>query len=159
MLIRKLLKLLIVFCLILASQHGSSAVDSMFESCDPENCGNGPVIRFPFFIPGYPGFRLNCYNNDFPLLQLLENNYVVERIYYERNSFRVYDEAVSTTSNHSSCPRIRNTTLPTTEFHFHDDVIFLHLLSNCSDRLSGNLQPCRVYCESDDDDLTLAVYR
>ncbi|KAG8382866.1 hypothetical protein BUALT_Bualt05G0123800 [Buddleja alternifolia] len=152
MLIRKLLKLLIIFYLILASQHKSFAVDSMFESCYPENCGNGPVIIFLFFIPGlqytyygYPGFTLNCYNNDFPLLQLPENNYVVECIYCERNSFHVYDEAVSTTSNHSRCPRIRNTTLPTTEFQFHDD-------------LHGNLQLYRVYCESDDDDLTLPVY-
>ncbi|KAI3453054.1 hypothetical protein Pfo_009717 [Paulownia fortunei] len=162
----QLLKLC-VLCVILVSE-GSSGADYRHEACVPRSCGYGPNISFPFYIPGqqesycgYPGFALNCSSQGFPILHLPENDYVVEDIFYGNSSFRVYDAAVSS-SNLSSCPRIRNTTLPTAQFAYANNVTGLHLFSNCSDQLPGNLGPwgLKVSCDSEEgiNNWALAIY-
>ncbi|KAK4423542.1 LEAF RUST 10 DISEASE-RESISTANCE LOCUS RECEPTOR-LIKE PROTEIN KINASE-like 1.2 [Sesamum alatum] len=148
--------------------EGSFAVYHQYEACVPSNCGNGPNISFPFYVPGlqesycgYPGFQLNCSKDGHPLLSLPENDYVVEAIFYANSSFRVYDAAApSPLSADSSCPRIRNTTLPTDGFVYAGNLTGLHLLSNCPDNLPGTLEDVKVLCDNKEDknNWILAIY-
>ncbi|KAL0446853.1 UNVERIFIED_CONTAM: LEAF RUST 10 DISEASE-RESISTANCE LOCUS RECEPTOR-LIKE PROTEIN KINASE-like 1.2 [Sesamum latifolium] len=142
-----------VFCVILFSKRSCGA-DYRYEACVPRNCGNGPNISFPFYIPGlqepycgYPGFALNCSQQGFPVLQLPENEYVVEGISYQTRTLRVYDAAVLSSYGAGCLPGIRNTTLPTASFGFSGNVTRLHLFSNCTNSLSENLWRYRVGCD------------
>ncbi|KAK4423541.1 LEAF RUST 10 DISEASE-RESISTANCE LOCUS RECEPTOR-LIKE PROTEIN KINASE-like 1.2 [Sesamum alatum] len=154
-----------VFCVILLSKRSSGA-DYRYEACVPRNCGNGPNISFPFYIPGlqesycgYPGFALNCSQRGVPVLQLPENEYVVDDISYQTRSLKVYDAAVLNSYGTGCLPGIRNTTLPTARFGFSDNVTQLHLFSNCSNSLSENFQSHRVGCDAKGrDSWDLAIY-
>ncbi|XP_047964948.1 LEAF RUST 10 DISEASE-RESISTANCE LOCUS RECEPTOR-LIKE PROTEIN KINASE-like 1.2 isoform X4 [Salvia hispanica] len=103
------------------------AADFRFEACAPQNCsGGGPNISFPFFLPsqqsycGYPGFAIDCSTNGFPILRLSENEYIIEDIFYENRSLRVFNAAALLASSIGSCSRrlIRNTTLPNGRFDY-----------------------------------------
>ncbi|PIN26096.1 hypothetical protein CDL12_01165 [Handroanthus impetiginosus] len=143
---------LYAFFLILLSQ-ASSGARYQYKSCIPKNCGSGPSISFPFYIQGlqesycgYPGFVLTC-EDSFPILKLPENNFVVEEILYENRSLRLYHAAVLR-SEDSCIPRIRNTTLPASQF---DYVSFtgLHLFSDCRQPLPNELLTYNVSCKND----------
>ncbi|KAK4484219.1 hypothetical protein RD792_011442 [Penstemon davidsonii] len=152
-------ELLFIFILTILTQT-SSASHYQYESCStPRNCTNGPNISYPFYITnlqesycGYPGFGLNCTQNGYPLLQLPGNDFIAENIFYHNQSLRVYDSSVSGTTlsyqngsfnvNNSipdnGCVQfVRNTTLPTPQFHFAEFVTGLHLMGNCNGNLSG----------------------
>ncbi|KAK6157645.1 hypothetical protein DH2020_011893 [Rehmannia glutinosa] len=71
----------LLFFIILLSKRSSGA-HYQYEACGPKNCGAGPNISFPFYIPGlqesycgYPGFMLNCSQEGFPVLHLPQNDY------------------------------------------------------------------------------------
>ncbi|KAH6824325.1 hypothetical protein C2S53_003772 [Perilla frutescens var. hirtella] len=125
-----------IFCVIILSKFCSGA-DYQYEACVPTNCGSGPHISFPFYVPtiqesycGYPGFVITC-RNGVPFLQMSENEYVVEDIFYQNRSLHVYNAAVLSSNGSSSCfPRIRNTTLPAGMFDYVSKTSF-HLLSDC----------------------------
>ncbi|KAL8470776.1 hypothetical protein ACS0TY_033376 [Phlomoides rotata] len=84
---------------------------------------------------GYPGFGLNC-TEDFPVLHLPENEYVVERIFYEKRTFRVYNAAVLRLGGESCAPRLRNTTLPESLFSYVNET-GLRLFYNCNNSIEG----------------------
>ncbi|KAL0408891.1 UNVERIFIED_CONTAM: LEAF RUST 10 DISEASE-RESISTANCE LOCUS RECEPTOR-LIKE PROTEIN KINASE-like 1.2 [Sesamum radiatum] len=145
----------------------SSAADYLYEACVPGDCGLGPNISYPFYIPGlqesfcgYPGFALSCSQQGFPVLQLPENEYVVQDIYYLTRSLRVYDAAVLSSNGAGCLPRtIRNTTVPADHFSFSDNVTQLHLFSDCTSSSSEDLRRHRVVCgETDRDSWELAIY-
>ncbi|KAH6822486.1 hypothetical protein C2S53_007813 [Perilla frutescens var. hirtella] len=147
-----------IVCFILVSRSSLGA-DYRYEACRPRNCGKGPNISFPFYITGlqnsycgYPGFMLNC-SHEFPVLQLPETQYIVNEISYEARSFRVYDSAVSSRhdSDNDCVPRIRNTSLPTPQFDFADNVTMLRLFSNCShDASLSENNRTSVVCDAED---------
>ncbi|KAI3453056.1 hypothetical protein Pfo_009719 [Paulownia fortunei] len=148
---------LCIFCLILLSKTSSGA-DYRYEACVPRNCGNGPNISFPFYIPGqqesycgYPRFVLSCSQlHGFPVLRLPENEYVVEDIFYQTRSLRVYNAAVLSSNDSGCLSRIKNTTLPTALFDFAENVTSLHLFSNCNNSLSKDLLRNRVVRDAND---------
>ncbi|KAI3467057.1 hypothetical protein Pfo_023720 [Paulownia fortunei] len=156
---------LCIFCVILLSKSSSGA-HYQYEACVPKNCGRGPNISFPFYIPGqqesycgYPEFVLNCGKDGFPVLQLPENEYVVEDIFYQNRSLHVYNGAVLRSDGSSCLPRIRNTTLPAAQF---DYVNFtgLHLFSSCKKPLPEDLLRYNISCDSSEDgnNWALALY-
>lgn len=143
-----------VLCFILVSRSSLGA-DYRYEACAPRNCGKGPNISFPFYLEGlqnsycgYPGFMLNC-SNEFPVLHLPQNEYIVDQISFSTRSFRVYNSAVSSPDNDGCVPRISNTSLPTTEqFGFAENVTSLRFFSNCTGPLSKDDK--RVVCDAED---------
>lgn len=154
---------LCIFCVIILSKRSSGA-HYQYEACAPTYCGSGPNISFPFYVPtrqesycGYPGFALNC-TDDFPVLRLPENEYVVTDIFYQNRSFHIYNAAVLRSDDSSCLPTIRNTTLPQALFDYVN-VTDLHLFSNCKN-LSGELLRYNVGCDSygDGNNGTLALY-
>ncbi|CAI9779103.1 unnamed protein product [Fraxinus pennsylvanica] len=107
---------------------------------------------------GYPGFHLNCSKHGYPTISLPENDYIVESISYPNRSFRVYNAAVSSTSNLRCLPQIINTTFPTREFRYVN-ASMLYLLSNCTEPLSNDLLQYKVVCQGDKrDNLVLALW-
>ncbi|KAL2546264.1 putative serine/threonine-protein kinase [Forsythia ovata] len=143
--------LLIILCIILVSKQ-SFCADFQYEACAPKSCGNGPNISFPFYIPGLQesycglqGFEVNCSINGFPVLHLPGKDVLVRNISYHNRTFRVYDDAVSS-SNGSCLPQIRNTTLPPEKKFDYFNVSKLYLLSNCTKNLSENLSRYKVKC-------------
>ncbi|KAL7260444.1 hypothetical protein ACSBR1_006162 [Camellia fascicularis] len=131
---------LFVFTFFLLSET-TSCVDSLYEACVSKKCG-GLNIGYPFWIQGeqephcgYPGFELTCQNNH-PILQIPENNYTIQKIFYDSQSIRV---SVSNLS--SEClPPIRNFSLEVDKLKFaSSDISYLHILSNCSSSLPGGL--------------------
>ncbi|KAL6529212.1 hypothetical protein OROGR_014835 [Orobanche gracilis] len=143
-----------IFSSIILLPNISSGAHYQYEACGPKNCGKGPNISFPFYVPGrqesycgYPGFDLKCSDEGFPLLRLSENDYAVENFSYRDRSFRVYDAAVLTSGSSSCLPSIRNTTLPSARFDYVN-VKGLYLFSGCEKPLSEDLLRYDVVCGS-----------
>ncbi|PIM98407.1 hypothetical protein CDL12_29115 [Handroanthus impetiginosus] len=155
---------LYIFFFILLS-NTSSGAHYQYESCVPKNCGHGPNVSFPFYVPGlqesycgYPGYELTC-EDKFPVLKLPENDYVVDDIFYENRSLRVYNAAVLR-SEGKECPsRIRNTTFLPSQFDYVNSTP-LHLVSSCREPLPDELTRYIVSCGSPEHgkNLTLALY-
>lgn len=73
---------------------------------------------------GYTGFAVSCLNG-FPVLELHENEYMVQDIFYRNQCVHVYNAAAAAALRSSwsdatpSClPRIRSTTLPQALFDY-----------------------------------------
>ncbi|CAL5399843.1 unnamed protein product [Camellia sinensis] len=154
---------LFVFTFFLLSET-TSCVDSQYEACVPKKCG-GQSISYPFWIQGeqesycgYPGFELTCQNNH-SILQIPENNYTVQEIFYGNQSIRI-----SVSNLGSEClPPIRNLSLEVGTFKFaSSDIPYLHILSNCSLSLPGGLLDYnRISCEAKNENvwgLALAMF-
>ncbi|KAL7260405.1 hypothetical protein ACSBR1_006130 [Camellia fascicularis] len=154
---------LFVFTFFLLSET-TSCVDSQYEACVPKKCG-GQSISYPFWIQGeqesycgYPGFELT-YQNNHSILQIPENNYTVQEIFYGNQSIRI-----SVSNLGSEClPPIRNLSLEVGTFKFaSSDIPYLHILSNCSLSLPGGLLDYnRISCEAKNENvwgLALAMF-
>ncbi|XP_057508802.1 LEAF RUST 10 DISEASE-RESISTANCE LOCUS RECEPTOR-LIKE PROTEIN KINASE-like 1.2 isoform X1 [Actinidia eriantha] len=140
----------------------SSSVDPFYEACVPKTCGS-QSISFPFWIHGeqepycgYPGHDLTC-QNDHPFLQIPDNNYMVQKIFYHNQSIRISNSAVLDPSN-VCFPPIRNLSLVEGKFEIISNVTNLFLLSNCSE-LPGDFLKYRIGCGSESGSLSgLAVF-
>ncbi|GFP85374.1 probable serine/threonine-protein kinase at1g18390 [Phtheirospermum japonicum] len=150
-----------IFFIILLSKT-SSAAHYQYEACGPINCGAGPNISFPFYLPGrqesycgFPGFVLNCSQDGFPILQLNENEYVVEQIFSQNRSFHVCNAAVLGSVSNNCFRGIENTTLPLAQFNYVSTTGRLYLFSGCQSPLPEGLLRYNV---SDCDNWDLAIY-
>ncbi|KAK2451585.1 LEAF RUST 10 DISEASE-RESISTANCE LOCUS RECEPTOR-LIKE PROTEIN KINASE 1.2 [Trifolium repens] len=71
------------------------SINPKFEACTPQTCGNGPSIKYPFWIPyqqdsfcGYPQFEITCKNNN-PILKTSTYDLLVKNISYSNSSLLV----------------------------------------------------------------------
>ncbi|XP_061979661.1 LEAF RUST 10 DISEASE-RESISTANCE LOCUS RECEPTOR-LIKE PROTEIN KINASE-like 1.2 [Populus nigra] len=122
----------------------ASCTDPQFLACNPESCGDGQNINFPFYIRnkqepscGYPGFSLSCNNKSKPVLKLSNNEYIIHEIYYQNQSLRVSNAAVFGKST-SCIPQIQNMSLADDRFHLPSNRASLFLLYNCNSTLLAN---------------------
>ncbi|KAI3837885.1 hypothetical protein MKW92_000129 [Papaver armeniacum] len=89
-----------------------------FEYCKPRDCGNGLIIRYPFWIKeeycGCPGFNVTCKNNE-PVLYAAGYDYVIQDIHYPNRSFRVENSI-----EYGACPvPLRNSTFNHQRFFYN----------------------------------------
>ncbi|KAL2347634.1 hypothetical protein Fmac_001634 [Flemingia macrophylla] len=92
------------------------SMDPKFEACEPKTCGHGPNISYPFYIRGRqkafcgnPGFDLTCGTHGYPILNLINTNYTVDKIFYNNHSLRLSNPSFS--SHAASClARAQNVT-------------------------------------------------
>ncbi|KAL3644671.1 hypothetical protein CASFOL_009851 [Castilleja foliolosa] len=153
---------------ILLSQKCYCRTDYRYDACVPKNCGNGPNISFPFYISGlqeaycgYPGFKLNCsLVHNFPVIEFPGIDYAVEDIFYQTRSMRVYNPAILTQNDTVCLPRIGNTSIPTTQFEYADNVTGLHLFSHCNNNnnTNNNNNSLSICGENDGDSWDLALF-
>ncbi|GER44417.1 wall-associated kinase [Striga asiatica] len=125
-----------ISCIILLSKQ-SWAAHYQYEACGPINCGDGPNVSFPFYIPGrqesycgYPGFELNCSREGLPVLKFSDNDYILDRIFYRNRSLHAYNSAVLMPESSICRLRIENTTLPPARFNYVG-ATDLYLFSGC----------------------------
>lgn len=115
----------------------SFSLSSNSTSCSPQNCGNGPNITFPFFIPqqqesscGSRGFNITCKNNH-PVIKISDDDYIVKDIFYSNNSLLIVSSKAFNTTNNCPIP-LKNFTTNGTPFSYSDLTIDLHFFYNCS---------------------------
>lgn len=75
-------------------------VNPEFEACAPQSCGDGPIIKYPFWIPhkqpsfcGHPHFEIIC-NHKKPILRISNHDFVVQSISNSNSSIVVANKAV-----------------------------------------------------------------
>ncbi|CAI9299797.1 unnamed protein product [Lactuca saligna] len=115
----------------------SLSLSSSSTSCSPQNCGNGPNITSPFFIPqlqepdcGSHGFNITCKNKN-PVLTISNDDYIIKDIFYSNNSFLLVSSKAF--SNTNKCPiPLRNFSTNETPFSYSALTIDLHFYYNCS---------------------------
>nr|XP_034890263.1 LEAF RUST 10 DISEASE-RESISTANCE LOCUS RECEPTOR-LIKE PROTEIN KINASE-like 1.2 [Populus alba] len=122
----------------------ASCTDPQFLACNPESCGDGQNINFPFYIQnkqepscGYPGFSLSCNNKGKPVLKLSNNEYIIHEIYYQNQSLRVSNAAIFGKST-SCIPQIQNMSLADDRFRLPSSRASLFLLYNCNSTMLSN---------------------
>ncbi|CAH9111399.1 unnamed protein product [Cuscuta epithymum] len=131
----------------------SFAVDLQFVACEPKRCPHGQSISYPFYLQGQqepycgvPDFNISCNGQGYPILLLSENEYVVQNISYENNTFRVYNAAANQGFGASCHPHIRNWTTTGNEIFAELSLSYssraINLFSNCSRPL---LEPLKRY--------------
>ncbi|KAK9065266.1 hypothetical protein SSX86_016649 [Deinandra increscens subsp. villosa] len=115
----------------------SSSLATNSTSCLPQNCGNGPNITFPFWIPqqqqpscGSPQFNITCKNHN-PTVSISNQDYVVKDIFHNNYSFALASLDALNESNLCPTPR-RNFSLHGTPFHYSDLSVDLFFYYNCS---------------------------
>ncbi|KAK7274256.1 hypothetical protein RIF29_15339 [Crotalaria pallida] len=86
------------------------SIDPKFLACHPKTCGNNQNISYPFYIIGKqeqycgnPGFELTCYDNGFPILNLIDTQYIVQEIFYNNHTLRVTNPVFSQLTTPDQC--------------------------------------------------------
>lgn len=111
--------------------------DSKFKACSPRNCGNGPNISYPFYIPqeqesycGYPSFEITCHEKN-PVLSISNEDYLIKDILYSNQSFLLADYSLYD----NTCPTpLNNFTLDHTPFNYSSDHADLYFFYRCTSR-------------------------
>ncbi|XAR55971.1 hypothetical protein NMG60_11036236 [Bertholletia excelsa] len=113
--------------------------DQYFETCRPQNCGNGPNISYPFWITnqqdpncGYssPNFRVSCIGQS-PVIQVSSYQYILEYIFYDNSSFLLARTMALDFDN--TCPiPLQNFSTDGTPFQYGPSYIDLFFFYNCS---------------------------
>lgn len=149
---------------LLCLPYKSLCADQQYEVCKKARyCGN-QSIQFPFYIKettgycGYPGFKLNCINNNVLLLNISEARYKVHEIFYQNNSLSVCN-ALSLNSSFCNLAKIRNSSLPSDGRLELQNSSVLILLSNCSLKSDQIFFKYKVACDlkKNDADWVLAM--
>ncbi|RVX14234.1 Leaf rust 10 disease resistance locus receptor-like protein kinase-like 1.2 [Vitis vinifera] len=112
------------------------SADPKFEACKPHNCGTGPNVSYPFWIPkeqesycGFPNFSITC-NDEKPVLTISDDYYVIREIFYTNHSFLMSNSAVY---DGDSCPTpLHNFSLDRTPFNYSPSHYDLLVFYNCT---------------------------
>ncbi|XP_010264788.1 PREDICTED: LEAF RUST 10 DISEASE-RESISTANCE LOCUS RECEPTOR-LIKE PROTEIN KINASE-like 1.2 [Nelumbo nucifera] len=142
----------IIFMMLSTLAQGTRSADPQFEACAPRNCGKGPYISYPFWIPslqqsycGLPRSEVTCQNSE-PVLKMPDGDYLIQDIFYSNNSFWVVD--IRALNNESCLAPLHNFTLHGTPFEFGDNHFNLFFYYNCSNSPPANHLVYPVTCAS-----------
>ncbi|RDX77774.1 LEAF RUST 10 DISEASE-RESISTANCE LOCUS RECEPTOR-LIKE PROTEIN KINASE-like 1.2, partial [Mucuna pruriens] len=132
------------------------SLDPRFEACEPKTCGNGQNISYPFYIQekqksycGNPGFEIKCGPNGFPILNLINTDYTIQKIFYNNHSLRVSNPAFSQPNASSCVAPAQNLTIGKYRFRFAPNQRDLFLFYGCDlAALPKRLQERRVGCSA-----------
>jgi len=106
-----------------------------FKACTPKTCGNGPSIKYPFWIPyeqesfcGYPHFEITCMDKN-PILRTSSYDFLVKDISYSNSSFTVANIA----AYEDNCPvPLYNYSFHQTPFTYSSENWNLSFFYNCT---------------------------
>ncbi|KAF3605730.1 hypothetical protein DY000_02045718 [Brassica cretica] len=127
------------------------SLDPKFEACEPQSCGKGPKISFPFYLSrkqepfcGYPSFELTCDDEqELPLLGISGEEYIIKNISYSNQSLHVVNSRVS----RDPCPSpMHNLTLHRTPFSVIPSNINFSILYHCSGSLLEDFKTYPLTC-------------
>ncbi|KAI4347203.1 hypothetical protein L6164_008037 [Bauhinia variegata] len=111
------------------------SVNPQFEACTPRSCGNGPTIKYPFWIPGdqdyfcgHPQFEISCDHKN-PFLRISNGEILLKAISYSNSSFLATHMAVY----EENCPApMYNFSLDQTPFTYTSDNANISFFYNCA---------------------------
>lgn len=93
-----------------ASASATTSLYHKFQACAPRNCGHGPDISSPFWIDGvhepscgHPDFKIECNDQNHPVLEISDENYIVEDIIYQNCSSRLVSTAAYGDKHSQDC--------------------------------------------------------
>ncbi|XP_017406184.1 LEAF RUST 10 DISEASE-RESISTANCE LOCUS RECEPTOR-LIKE PROTEIN KINASE-like 2.5 isoform X3 [Vigna angularis] len=106
-----------------------------FKVCTPKSCGNGPSIKYPFWISyeqesfcGYPHFEITCMDKN-PILSTPSYDFLVKDISYSNSSFTVANMA----AYEDNCPvPLSNYSFDQTPFTYSSENWNLSFFYNCT---------------------------
>ncbi|KAI3732142.1 hypothetical protein L1987_63340 [Smallanthus sonchifolius] len=115
----------------------SASLPTNSTTCVPQNCGNGPNITSPFWIPqqqppscGSPQFNITCKNHN-PIIIISNQDYVIKHIFHNNHSFVLVSAHAFNESNLCPTP-LTNFSLDATPFSFAELSTDLYFFYNCS---------------------------
>eukprot|EP00257_Ricinus_communis_P026734 XP_025014148.1 LEAF RUST 10 DISEASE-RESISTANCE LOCUS RECEPTOR-LIKE PROTEIN KINASE-like 1.2 isoform X3 [Ricinus communis] len=116
------------------------SLDQKFQACAPTTCGKGPNISYPFRLSdaqesfcGYPNFGITCNDDDYPLLRISSDDYIIKDIFYANQSVLV--ATASAYDEEDTCPTpLHNVTLDRTPFNISPGYIDLSFFYNCTSK-------------------------
>ncbi|CAJ1951985.1 unnamed protein product [Sphenostylis stenocarpa] len=108
---------------------------SFDPACTPKSCGNGPSIKYPFWIPdeqgsfcGYPSFEITCLDKN-PILRTSSYDFLMKDISYSNSSFTVANIAFY----EDNCPvPLYNYSFDQTPFTYSSENWNLSFFYNCT---------------------------
>jgi hypothetical protein len=134
------------------------SIEPKFEACEAKTCGN-QSISYPFYIIGlqhsycgYPGFGISCDNTiGFPILNLSNTEYIINKIFYQSHSLRVSNVVFSRSNTNKGClSPTQNLTLPINVFNFAHSQTDMRLFFGCdSTKLPRELQRNTIGCSEE----------
>nr|GLL32951.1 LEAF RUST 10 DISEASE-RESISTANCE LOCUS RECEPTOR-LIKE PROTEIN KINASE-like 1.2 isoform X1 [Ipomoea trifida] len=158
---------LCIFSFVLLAGKSSVASDDLqYQACEPKKCAHGPELKYPFYLQGqqesycgFPDFNVSCDGQGYPILRIPDNDYIVDNISYDNNSFRVYNAAVS--GPEAGClPEIKNLTVTNGSIGLRlVTESRINILRNCSESLVKQLWRYKLGCnEGNGYDLSLVLF-
>ncbi|GLU18247.1 hypothetical protein SLE2022_345550 [Rubroshorea leprosula] len=153
--LRNFLQKCTVIIFLSSLAYETLSLDSKFQACMPQSCGNGPYISYPFWIfqeqdsfRGYPNFEITCKNNS-PVLIISDDNYFIKDIWYSNNTFVVVNVVVY----EEMCPiPLQNATFDRTPFSLSFDNVYFSFLYNCTEQPDYHTYPDRTHSKTCNDD-------
>lgn len=146
--------IIFVLLLLLQLESAESPDPPRYEACEPRNCGTGPNISYPFYIPsaeadfcGQRDFEIVCGEKK-PIFRTSRGPYVVKDISYENNSLRLVATEVDESSATSCLAPSRNFIFDSTSFIFgpaRADLLFFY---GCNDSFTIDLETSLYPCAS-----------
>ncbi|XP_061368213.1 LEAF RUST 10 DISEASE-RESISTANCE LOCUS RECEPTOR-LIKE PROTEIN KINASE-like 1.2 [Gastrolobium bilobum] len=157
-----------IICFSLLTTITFSSVDPKFEACKPKTCGNGQNISFPFYIQGkqepfcgYPGFELTCAHNGFPILNLIDTQYTIHKIFYTNHTLRVSNPVFSESTTSSCISPTQNLTVGKYRFRLAANQKDMLLFYGCDlTSLPEGMQEHNIGCSAENETSSVvALYR
>ncbi|XP_031104902.1 LEAF RUST 10 DISEASE-RESISTANCE LOCUS RECEPTOR-LIKE PROTEIN KINASE-like 1.2 isoform X3 [Ipomoea triloba] len=113
------------------------AQSSNSTTCNPQDCGNGLKVSFPFWIQnkqesncGLPAYTITC-DDDKPVIKIRNDDYILKNIFYSNNSFRLAKSEVFDEDNECPVPR-SNFSTEGTPFSYGPDTDDLFFFYGCT---------------------------
>ncbi|KAM0980110.1 hypothetical protein ACFX13_016134 [Malus domestica] len=157
-----LLHIIVVTIIFTTFANRAFSIDRSFERCEPQKCGHGPNISYPFWLSGnqdsfcgYPSFKITC-NGRFPVLSISGDEYIVKEIFYSNHSFvlanaaAVYDE---------KCPLpLHNFSLERTPFKYSSNHVNFSFFYGCPEEPLEYMLPYPIDCASNGSHHSFAIF-
>jgi len=130
-------------------------IEPKFEACEVKTCGN-QSISYPFYIKGlqphycgYPGFDISCDNTiGFPILNLSNTEYIINKIFYQSHSLRVSNVVFSRSNTNKGClSPTQNLTFPINMFYLAPNQSEVRLFFRCNSTKADKEQN-RLLCRN-----------
>ncbi|KAM2076646.1 hypothetical protein ACFX1T_039357 [Malus domestica] len=155
-----LLRIIVVTIIFTTFANRAFSVDRRFEACEPQTCGNGPHISYPFWLSGkqescgYPSFKITC-NEKHPVFSISDDDYIIREIFYSNHSFVLANAAVYD----DKCPLPQhNFSLDRTPFNYSSDHVKFSFFYDCPEDDSEYMLSYPIDCASNGSHHSFATF-
>ncbi|XP_027123241.2 LEAF RUST 10 DISEASE-RESISTANCEUS RECEPTOR-LIKE PROTEIN KINASE-like 1.2 isoform X2 [Coffea arabica] len=123
------------------------------SACEPQNCGNGLKIEYPFWIPGRqesycgsPMFNVTCRDRN-PILKISDDDYIIRDIFYTNDSILLSPAELYNVSDQCPAPQ-HNFSTGGTPFSYGPETVDLFFFYNCTEPYQEETYPLDCACNA-----------